>query len=255
MLIWLLLLTLVCLPSPALAVESFGFAVIGDGDGSPVVYAGDGGPLHAGDLTNPFSHGVGSAFSQLLFTTGPNLQEPTQIPGDRPYLWAGGGQFALLSFLDDDGHWAPNAPRTLLAGLVTGASMEIGALNPETASWATSGFDLELWIEEGPEDWIGRAATGHLGVGDHQFLILAGIAPFGFLSNPNTLTITLVPTPEPGTWLLMGSGLAAVGFVGRVRCRCCRGPVGIPHPSRLCAICRTPGESLDVCFCGKVLTG
>src|SRR4030095_5813493 len=174
-----------------------------DGDGTVVAYNGSGGPLHAGDPGNPDSIGVGSFFSQLVFDTGANLQEPTQIPGE--YLWGGGGHFALKSFLDAEGHFDPQHPTTLLAGIVTGASMEIGALNPQTASWATSGFDLQLLIEDGPDDWIGQAATGHLGVGFQQFLIVFGGG--GFISNPNTLSITLVPIPEPTTWVLLGSGL------------------------------------------------
>jgi hypothetical protein len=221
----LIILTLAFLPSSALAVESIGlFFAFGDGDGSVVAYSGNGGPLFAGDLsgTNP-AFGVGSHFSQLAFHSGPNLEEAIIVatdPNDTTpplglYRWAGGGSFALWEFVDDEGHFDPQHPEVVFSGTVDGASMVLGPRIPERGSWATGGFDIDMTITDGPEELIGRHGTAHLSVGPMQYVIVAG--GNGFISNPNVGTLTLVPTPEPTTWLLLGSGLAGAGIFGRKR--------------------------------------
>jgi hypothetical protein len=229
---WVLLLVLGLAASPAAALPTINFDQGGGAGqaGGTLSYDGEGGALVGTNIGFGALAGFDTALNAgvplfcvpnctLTFETGPNTSEAVGVPGGvQQWTWAGGGSFTVEGTLNtaSDGSGTDIATGTLLDGTFDGAFGLIGpegrllvagvgndTKNPDLLDFY--GISLLLPFRFANTEIV---ATG-LTVGDNFSLD-------GTVTNAD---LTNTQIPEPGTLLLLGTGLGGAALVRRFRRR------------------------------------
>jgi len=217
---WLVALALAILPSVALAVPAIVFDTVPGGAGGTLTYDGAGGPAVGTNIQFVDLVGVDSPLNAnvvlscvdcfLNFTTGANTLE-----GPPQYTWGGGGSFVLTGDvpalgLDDavllSGSFTgtPNTPG-LAAGETSALFVALGIDTKNETLAGFYGFSPDNWAFANTEIALGTFSPG---------------ADGAFTAIPNQADlINVQPVPEPGTLMLVGTGIMGLGAAIRRKCQ------------------------------------
>jgi PEP-CTERM motif len=188
-----------------------------DGEGGALVGTNIGFGRLAG-IDTPLNNGV-QVFCvpdcTLNFETGPNLTEAVSAGGGlQQWTWAGGGSFTVDGTLNTaaDGSGLEVASGTLLDGTFDGAFALVGPAGRMLVTGV--GDDRKIG---GILDFYGFSEFLPFSFASTD-IVATGLVVGGNFSLDGSVTnadLTNTQIPEPGTLLLLGSGLAGAGLLRR----------------------------------------
>jgi len=217
---WLVALVLAILPSVALAVPAIVFDTVPNGAGGTITYDGAGGPAIGTDIKFVDIVGIDTPQNSglllscvdcfLNFTTGLNVSEGPI------YQWLPGGSFSLVG----DVPFLGLNDVTLLSGSFIGTANTPGLIAGDLGGFfAGAGTDTKDTFLTGfygvpPDSWT--FANTEIALGTLTVDPTTG----AFTAIPNQADlINVQPVPEPGTLMLVGTGIIGLGAAIRRKCQ------------------------------------
>lgn len=174
-------------------------------------------------ITGTFQYYLDTAPDSVV-STGAGFNSGDALIGGDPFLWG------ILTSVDGSFNGTTGSGASNLSMLIEGYNSAIIETDPAAPGWWLVGttFDSNLQITSriGTTDYLGNglAIGDPLAIGDSPYTFARGDVVDGTLRGANGELIlrvdassTFTAVPEPGTMILLGSGLLGLAGVGRRR--------------------------------------